>query len=403
MSIKFSVVSAMCALVLAVTAAACKSSEPVDGGNKPATLYEIRSERDNISKIGAKYENLNLSNAELYIPDVNEITNFEFTPIELSADEREVLLLEAAEVFSGEKADKSRLSYLGFKGETYTFDEVKNNPERSDNYFVKYITDNYDLGINIGGNYLYGRKTEISEIAQWEDSDYWIEFGTPAESYRLSAEIPDVEIPLADGTQSLADTLVTMTDTLRNKMPYFRSDKLMLVPEKAQTYKVGDNLGVKVSYRYEYDGVAIDSYFRGSYYNADNGKPDDKTGIHCEASAVWTNSIDELYSAYNYGIQPLSEVNSEFVSLDSFLASLSNKLTGNSEFKIEYIGLVYGLERVFPDDFYANPEAKMWEYEPIKIIAKPHWIAYIPNTGIAETPCIRAVADGITGEIEILK
>ena len=194
-----------------------------------------------------------------------------------------------------------------------------------------------------------------------------------------------------------------MLDTLQRDMPYFASEQLTLKPNTAEIYKVGDKNGINIGFYYEYDGVPIDSYFRGSYMNLSDDGRNTRTSISCEASSVWVNSVDELYSARNYVIEPSSEVFGSFIDLNSALEIVSEKLTAASVFKVEYIEFAYGLNRIMPDDFYKTPDAKVYEYEPVKIEAKPVWIVNIPAAGIAETPYLRIIVDAVSGEIEILQ
>ena len=245
---------------------------------------------------------------------------------------------------------------------------------------------------------MYARKSEIPKTAKVDTDDYWIEFGTRRETYNLRNEIPDTSVELTDGAESISDILLNMLDILQCDMPYFASEQLTLKPNTAEIYNVGDKNGINIGFYYEYDGVPIDSYFRGSYMNLNDDGRNTRTSISCEASSVWVNSVDELYSARNYVIEPSSEVFGSFIDLNSALEIVSEKLTAASVFKVEYIEFAYGLNRIMPDDFYENASAKA-----VKIEATPVWIVNIPATGIAETPYLRIIVDAVSGEIEILQ
>lgn len=392
------IISAVSALAV-ISAIICGcSSEPKEKPYSTAPLSEIREQAASLPE----FANLNLSETAIYIPAVDNVRRLSFLPEELSAAQREEKLLNAADLFSGDKAETSDIEYLTKTGETVSYSEISGD-DKNGCYFVKYKGNGCDLGINIGGNYLYARKSEIPKIAEVDTDDYWIEFGLRRETYNLRKEIPDVNVELADGAESISDIVRNMLDTLQRDMPYFASEQLTLKPNTAEIYKVGDKNGINIGFYYEYDGVPIDSYFRGSYMNLSDDGRNTRTSISCEASSVWVNSVDELYSARNYVIEPSSEVFGSFIDLDSALEIVSEKLTAASVFKVEYIEFAYGLNRIMPDDFYKTPDAKVYEYEPVKIEAKPVWIVNIPAAGIAETPYLRIIVDAVSGEIEILQ
>lgn len=392
------IISAVSALAV-ISAIICGcSSELKEKPYSTAPLSEIREQAASLPE----FANLNLSETAIYIPAVDNVRRLSFLPEELSAAQREEKLLNAADLFSGDKAETSDIEYLTKTGETVSYSEISGD-DKNGCYFVKYKGNGCDLGINIGGNYLYARKSEIPKIAEVDTDDYWIEFGLRRETYNLRKEIPDVNVELADGAESISDIVRNMLDTLQRDMPYFASEQLTLKPNTAEIYKVGDKNGINIGFYYEYDGVPIDSYFRGSYMNLSDDGRNTRTSISCEASSVWVNSVDELYSARNYVIEPSSEVFGSFIDLNSALEIVSEKLTAASVFKVEYIEFAYGLNRIMPDDFYKTPDAKVYEYEPVKIEAKPVWIVNIPAAGIAETPYLRIIVDAVSGEIEILQ
>ena len=392
------IISAVSALAV-ISAIICGcSSEPKEKPYSTAPLSEIREQAASLPE----FANLNLSETAIYIPAVDNVRRLSFLPEELSAAQREEKLLNAADLFSGDKAETSDIEYLTKTGETVSYSEISGD-DKNGCYFVKYKGNGCDLGINIGANYLYARKSEIPKIAEVDTDDYWIEFGLRRETYNLRKEIPDVNVELADGAESISDIVRNMLDTLQRDMPYFASEQLTLKPNTAEIYKVGDKNGINIGFYYEYDGVPIDSYFRGSYMNLSDDGRNTRTSISCEASSVWVNSVDELYSARNYVIEPSSEVFGSFIDLNSALEIVSEKLTAASVFKVEYIEFAYGLNRIMPDDFYKTPDAKVYEYEPVKIEAKPVWIVNIPAAGIAETPYLRIIVDAVSGEIEILQ
>ena len=387
-------------LIPLVLLAACEQGGDAQRSDKYLSLEEIRAETETLPDFDTKYQNLDLSETSVYIPDVDAINNFSLFPVYPNADEREALLLEAAQKFGREDADENNIIYQSFTSEYFPYSEVKGDPDRDDYYFIKYQTDNLDLGINIGGNYLYARRTEIAEIAEWENSDYWIEYGKLKNTYDLRKEIPDISVTLQDGEQSLAEIVENMMGTLPNGMPYYTNDDLKLRPFEANVYALGDGSGVDVSFYYEYEGVPLD---HGRYMsNLETDEVSMRRGLYPEASAAWNDSVDELYGAYIYKAVPSGESNDKFISLGDFIAILSEKLTGNTRFNVESIELSYGLTGIYPDEFYSTEGAMLGDYMPVELVAEPVWIGYIPQTGIADTPHIRVVVNAVTGDIEVL-
>lgn len=381
----------------------CSISQEVLLENSFASLEKIREQAQNIAEYSTQYQNLSLDEASVYVPTVDEVSCFCFSPITLSAEEREALLLEATELFSGNRALAENMEYLTTDSKTIPYTEMGSQTDKNDCYFVKYKNTDYDLGINIGGNYLYARSLAICDIVGRNDKNYWIEFGNLTKKFNLRNEMPDEIIQVANGTENVADTVDNMLHCLQNEMPYFKSSFLTLRPNTAQIYKVGENKGINVDFYYEYKGVPIDSYFRGSYGNLNDDSRCTRTAISCEASSVWVDSIDELYSAPNYSLEENGVTENQFLDFSSVLSTVSEKLTNESVFKIESIEFAYGLNRILPEEFYENPEAKAFEYMPIRIEAKPVWIVDIPSTRIAETPYLRIVIDAVSGEAEVLK
>ena len=381
----------------------CGQDTDLQRSDELLTLGEIRAQADDISAIDEKYQNIDMSEAGIYIPNADKISNFSLIPHSLNADEREKLLLDAAELFGEAQPDKNNIVYQNELSEYFPYSEVKGDPSRDDYYFVKYLTDEIELGINIGGNYLYARKLDIAEIAAWENNDYWLDRGTLKEVYDLRSEIPDMAVSLQDGEQSLSQIVNNLTQSIQGRTPYYQNEKLKLCPFDAQIYALGEKAGVNVSFYYEYEGIPIDNYFRGYGFNIQTDEYDSmRDKLFFEASTVWTASVDEIYGAHMYDVEPSEESNDKFIGLDSFIKLMSEKLTGNSKFTVESVELSYGLTGIYPDEFYADEDAKIWEYQPVKLAAEPVWIAYIPNTGMAETPRMRIVVNAVTGEMEIL-
>lgn len=396
----------LCTCVVVVGTIASCDVQTVDTAYSMKSLSEIRAEADDWDTISAKFENLKLSETAVYVPDADKMNFFLLNSVELSPEQREEYLLETAQLLGDSQPDLHDIVYLNYDSEKIPYSEVKTDPERNEDkyYFVKYLTDALDIGINIGGNYIYARRKDIAEIAGSGNEDYWIDrTGKPSKTYNLREKTPDTAVLVQDGEQKISEIVELMINTL-SETPFYKIDKLKLCADEAQVYSLGDKSAVNISFFYEYNGIPIDSYFRGYGMNIETGLYDTlRTSMKCEASAAWKNSIDELYGAHYYSVSESEEYADKFIGLEDFLSRISEKLTGNTSFDIESVELVYGLNRVLSDEYYSTPDAKPWEYTTLRLEAEPVWIANIPQTGIADTPNMRIVMNAATGEIEMFR
>ena len=115
------------------------------------SLEEIRTESLNLNDLDQKYENLDLSKTSVYIPDCDQMNDFSIFPVSVSPEEREAFLLETAKWFGGEEPNINNIIYRSYDGEDASYQEVKDDPDRGQQYFVYYKNDDLDLGINIPG------------------------------------------------------------------------------------------------------------------------------------------------------------------------------------------------------------------------------------------------------------
>lgn len=377
----------------------CSSGSGTDAPKEKLTLEEIRSEAEKISEIVQKYENLDLSSTEFYIPKSDKMNGFSLLPIPLSPEEREANLLDTAEWFSGEKPDENNIIYRPYDGDDLYYSEIKDDPDRDENYFVYYKNDSIDIGINIPGNYIYSRKKAVAEIAGREGSYFIDNQEYPKEEYNFLGGIPDADIELQDGVQTLKEIVENMTTVLSGK-PFYKIEGLTLCPKDAMIYGVGEKLGVNISFLYEYRGIRLDYHNYGKNIETDKYEGI-QTSLTCEASAVWKNGIDELYGAHMFFLSSDGESYDKFIGLDDFLGMMSEKLTGNSKFIIESAELMYGLRNIFPDEYYTAADEERFNIAPVELTAYPLWVGYIPNTGIASAPRMTVVVDAVTGEMNI--
>lgn len=372
--------------------------------NSLKSLAEIRLETNKISDLDEKFENLNLSKTYFYVPEVDEIPGFSIV-YDISTLEREKLLLDTAEWFGNEAADENNMIYRPFDGDDIPFSECKNNPDRGNNYFMYYKNESIDLGINIGGNYIYAANSEADKFpSRNEITPHFIDTNQdyPNEEYNLLAgEGTDISVEVQNGEEKIADAVEFMKTRLENSP--LNINELKLIPNRARTYKVGDRLGINIVYSYEYNGVLLDYHTYGKdLIDGDNKNDNRKANMKFDASMVWVNSFDQLYGVEICKVKPTEKSDKSFVSLESFLTSISEKLTGRSIFTIDSVELLYGLDRIFPEEYYtlSTPE-ETFGINPLRLDAHPMWVAYLSGTGISNAPQMCISADAVTGELQM--
>lgn len=387
-------------LAFLLLAAGC-SEETNLNSNELISLEEIRTESVNINDLDQKYENLDLSKTSVYIPDCDQINDFSIFPVSVSPEEREAFLLETAKWFGGEEPDINNIIYRSYDGEDASYQEVKDDPDRGQQYFVYYKNDDLDLGINIPGQYIYALKKETAKTAGKEEASSWFidNQETNLGEYDLREEIPHIDISLQDAVQPLAEIVENMVSVL-NEKTFFKIDGLTLCPNKAAVYRVGEKEGVNVSFRYKYKNVPIDYHSYAS--NIETGEFDGYHGnLACDASAVLKNGIDEFYGAHLYFTGSAKEPCDKFIGFDDFLGMVSEKLTGNSTFVVESAELLYGVKNIYPKGWDSLPKEEKFNIPPIELKAYPMWVAYLPRTNFTSNPRVLLTVDAVTGEMAL--
>lgn len=372
---------------------------------KFSSLAEIRLESDEISKLDKKFENLDLSNTFFYVPDVDEIAGFSIL-YDISIDEKEKYLMDTAEWFGEGSADENNMIYRPLYGDDVLFSECKNDPNRGNNYFLYYKNEQVDLGLNIGGNYIYAANRLVDKFpSRNESTPHFIDTNQdqPKEEYNLLMGETDDSIvtEVQDGEEKITDAVGFMKEELENSP--LKITGLEFVPNRARIYNVGEKTGINIVYSYEYNSVLLDYHTYGKDLESETKKSDEKkANMKLDTSMVWKNSLDQLYGADICKVKSTETTNKSFVSLESFLAMISEKLTGRSSFGIDSVELVYGLDRIFPEEYYAatTPEERFGIY-PVRLDAHPMWVAYLSSTGIANAPQMCISTDAVTGELQM--
>lgn len=374
------------------------------GSAEMKSLVEIRSETENVSALYEKFDNLDLSKTFFYVPEVDKIDGFSLL-VDFTIQKKEKRLLDTAEWMANEPAEENNIIYRDFKSNDRPFAECKDDVDRGEkNYFVYYKNDKLHLGINIGGSYIFAANNEVDKFPSGiESTPHFIDQNqdTPTqEYYLLGGEKAEDVYELQDGEIKVSDAVDFMKSKLE-KSP-LNIDELNILPGKARIYKVGEKYGINTEFLYEYNGVLLDYHDYVRDLETDDKKYDaEKTGIYFDASMVWENQLDQLYGARFFTVKSTGESAEKFVSLEDFLSMISEKLTGNSKFTIDSVELLYGLDYVYPEEYYTTPDTEKFNIYALRIETHPMWVAYISRTGISDAPQMCLSMDAVTGKFEV--
>lgn len=373
-------------------------------GFEMKSLAEIRAEKESISALDDKFANLDLSETFIYVPAVDKIDGFSVV-YDVSVDDKEKYLLDTAEWMTGEAPDENNIIYRNFDFEDIPYSECKDDPEKDKKYyFVYYKTDKTDVGINIGGSYIYAANKAVDEFpSRIESTPRFIDQNqdSPSKEFDMLAGENAAElVEVQDGEISVSEAARRMQTIFESTSMY--NSELKLLPNKGRLYKVGDKYGINVIYSYEYNGVLLDYHYYGKDIETDKWAYE-RSGADFDASMVWKGQLDQLYGGDLVNIEPSGESCDEFISMEEFLSAASEKLTGNSKFTLDTVELLNGLNRVYPEEFYTASDAEKPSIHWLREDSHPIWVAYISQSGIAETPQMCAVMDAVTGEFKVYK
>lgn len=364
------------------------------------SLSEIRSETANIADFDSRFDNLDLSNTRFYVPDVDKIEDFSIV-FDASIDEKEKLLLDAAEWMMNEPAGENDLTYYSYDGEYIPYAECKDSPKRGENYGLFCRNDKLNSAINLGGSYIYFGNNAVDELVSTSvNTPRFINEQDPIEEYDLLAggsveksfELQDGEIKVSDAVDFLKSDFESSPLCI---------DGLNVFPRRAGVYTVGEKTGIHADFFFEHNGVVLDYHIYINDLESDDGT-NAKTRLCFDAAMVWKNQTDQLYGVPICAkLKPTGESFDEFVSLEHFLSMMSEKLTGKSEFTIDSIELLYGVNRILPEgystfSFEEKAKAPISGYK-----AHPIWVAYLSHTGIQESEQMCVTADAVTGELKL--
>lgn len=381
----------------------CAKDEPASVEMK--TLAEIRAEKENVAELAKKFDNLDLSNTYFYVPDIDKIENFSIvfgTPI----DNKEKLLLATADWVMQGSSDENDILYFTYDAD-YNFvyipySDCKNDPQRGDKYGLFCRNDKLNVSINLFASYIYTANNAVDDLVSTSRSTpRFIDNQDPAEEYNhLTGEAADALVELQDGEILVSDAVEILKTNFENSP--LNIDKLKLVPRKTGVYNVGEKFGVYTDFLQEYNGVLLDYHIYGD--NLETGEfAREKERVSIGMAMVWKNQTDQLYGANIISeVKPTGDSSEkfefEFVSLESFISTMSERLTGRSQFEIDTVEFLYAVDRVFPDNSSELSDEEKSQLRYIGYFCHPMWVAYLSKSGISDAPQMAVTMDAVTGE-----
>lgn len=392
---------AITAALLLISMAGCAKNEP--SGSEMKTLAEIRAEKENISELAEKFGNLDLSGTEIYVPDVDALGGFTIN-VDLPVEEYRETLYKAANAVVGQDPVEAEMRCYhpeSFDFRPYT--EIKDELNKTDYLGIQWKSPKIGLGVEFWGalylQFFDFDNAPVSKIGNYEDL---ISHKAIATYYFQSGESADEVYTLQGGELSVNDAVEQMCAQYR-EMPFYIGE-LDVVPSFARVCELGDRHAISTYCLYEYNGVRLDHHTYGN----DLELPRDaehydfiRDSWTLTMSMARSTQIDQLSYAPIGKLAPTDESYGELVSLESFLSAMSEKLTGNSKFKIDTVELLYGIDRVYPDRFDDLPLEKKSVTCPLATKSRPLWVAYISSTGIQDAKHICVWADALTGEMKL--
>lgn len=375
----------------------CASDKPSDLETK--SLAEIREEKENVAELAKKFDNLDLSNTVFYVPEADKLGGFTIDQT-ATVEERNQVLFGAAERLVGEtpKDDELRC-YNATAFEWISYPESKNVPDEDDLSSIQYRTDKVIIGVEYwGGIYFYF--IDYDDVPMTDMGNYLNIFQAPqvAKFDLMSGENADEVYELQGGEISVQEAAEFMQSWFED-FP-FKVDGLRLVPRAASVHKLGEKCAITTMFYYEYNGVLLDHH-----HYATNLETDEydyfKDRLTEDISMARNDQVDQLRYGKLGDFKPTDESYEEFISLESFLSMMSEKLTGNSKFAIDSVELLYGVERTYPEGFEALDveEKKEAHLHPLGYRSRPIWVAYISHSGLQEAEQMCVWADAVTGEL----
>lgn len=374
------------------------------------TMEELRKEAASLKQ---KYSNMDFSETDIIIPEVDEMEELIF-PIDANIAESEDTyniikdnFYENIRLLTDKKKVNEKYTYynLPLDDKPIRINEVGEKDRQGSNhsqdgdqrqgFYLSYNDSKCSM-------LLYGSSLMLeiadSRVAKYsEKGTDWVGHrppeGTVVKSFDLPGDsIENISYPI-DGKQlSLEDTVAYVEKNIGNGYHYVRSPYL--------TYKVfhvdvvkwnEDNYYYQMNLRALYDGISF-SYETGANISpVDNQEVDyENISVSHTAAVMSENSIDYIWSsAHSYEEKTEGTVYQKFISIRDAMDILSRTVSAATKLECDTVELMYRTE--LHQDEIGNIE---------EVQCHPIYQFKFTNTGLPEYPILFFNVDAATGLVE---
>lgn len=375
------------------------------------SLPELRKEAQNLN---VEYENLNLSDTVITIPEVDEISSLIF-PVSIYSLEQQTEKFEKnIRTYAGLDENVDLTPYMNIMYWDLTANDRlvipynEATPEQLEQIQYLSYNDGSNSELLIFSNYMlemgnYELPTALSgDTGDYSGNAYGyrgIYLGTPVETYHLPEDdISGVTWHLSDGDTSLADAVSYVEKHIGEDYYFVGSDLLDYHVFEAEVRQLNDSV-----YYYQfriypsYNGIPLnkDSGVEIDEASGENSSPD--MAVFGDVHKVSMFQSDQLgfiwSSCHSYESVEPQESYSELISLEDACTLLSRYISVEKEFSVGSIELIYQTELQ-----YENEEKREWGYVQ-SIYCHPVYHFIISNPGISGYESIYFDVDALTGKI----
>lgn len=389
----------------------CQKKEKAEISVTPrCTLANLR---DEAAELEQTYSNMDFSDADIIIPQGDDIEELIFPVggnIAESKEEYEKIkknFYENITLLTGKDNINEKYIYykLPLDKKPININDVRDKDRKRSGYSEE---DNPKQGFYLSYNdstcsmLLYGSSFML-EIAGNRAAKYserepdWLGYRPPEGSVEKSFDIPRDSIEnvsyFVDGKQlALSDAVQFVEENMGKGYHYVRSPFLEYRVCHVDVIRLEEN-----SYYYQMDVRALYQGISFSYATGANITPVDNQKVDYEnvstthiAAVMSENSIDYIWSSvHSYEEKIEGEIYDKFISIKDAMDMLSSKVSASTKLKCDVVELMYRTE------FHKDENGGIEE-----VRCHPVYQFKFSNTGLPEYPVLFFNVDAVTGLIE---
>lgn len=400
---KLSIVLILCFLLCGCTK---ESGNEQQAGVPDSSLLQIQNEASEFDE--NKYENLDIENAEIMIPEADTLYKAYFDIGSYNQEEVEKAYIDNLKKLSGsDEIDTDKIVYHIWRSEEEGPEYVNYNQASETEHELREEAILYNYN---GFSEVLYKSSYMCEMADYKrileitgeeyEEDIWgyrvLDMGTFEKNYDiLHDDISEVSYNLCDGPMNLKDAVSYIEQHIKDDYRFVGSELLDYKVCRVEVFKLKDGI-----YYYQFH---IQPEYKGIPLNKDyapeviSGKEDDdedieRFGVEYVASMVENNKLNYVWScAHSYENVEELECYDKVLSLSSACSAASWQLSTSTKLKVGRIELVY-------DTVFKKKDGLIQGIE-----IKPIYHFVINNPDVLGYTAIYIDVDAITGEVLITK